>query len=201
MPLATYRTFVDELLRGVRWAGGYYGSRLIGGFGLIADEVAEGARQAFLQGLPGHPECMADSVDQVGKDRLIIKYRNDTPTSWRDRVIDAWAAHEQAGTNEKLVELVNDYLTVLVGFSVASTVIFEGDDGPFTVNVEVNEVPAGWTVAPVFGTAHQYGDTDIVYNMVANSVDVQQLRQLIRRFKRAATHAKITIVGTTEITV
>lgn len=210
MPLATYRRYLLDTLKGVRWAASTMGERLVGGLGLGADLVAEGLRQAFISGLPGHPECMEDSLDQIGLERADLpKFRHDIPHSWRHRIQNAWTTYEQAGTAVKLRELVNEFLSVTAGggfmlptLLISDTNVFEGDDGPMTVNVEINTLPSiSWALPPTYGGGFVFGGTSVLYGMQADAGDIAQLKALIRKFKRAATHAKITLTGLTTLQV
>jgi hypothetical protein len=98
--LDNYKAMAAGLVRGLRiFRNGRYGSRLVGTIGLYADLVAEGARQAFISRLPGHPEQSEDAATQVGYDRQLARYKYETTPQYKTRLQNAWDAYQQGGTN------------------------------------------------------------------------------------------------------
>ncbi len=98
--LDNYKAFAAGLVKGLRiFKNGFYGQRIIGTIGLYADLVAEGARQAFIARLPGHPEQAEDSALQVGFDRELPRYKYEPLDYYKLRLQNAWDAYQQGGTN------------------------------------------------------------------------------------------------------
>lgn len=98
--LDNYKAFAAGLVKGLRiFKNGYYGQRLIGTVGLVADMVAEGSRQAFIARLPGHPEQSEDSALQVGVDRQLTRFKYEPLLNYKDRLRNAWTTYAQRGTN------------------------------------------------------------------------------------------------------
>lgn len=181
-----YRSYVSRLLAGVRWAAGYYGSRLtVGFFGLLADLVAEGTREANHARFTRYSHD--DALGEIGNTRDIQRYYNDTPIQFRSRSARAFELHAEDGTDIAVEKALGEF-----GFPDA--VVYE--------DWEWHRPPQpwwsqGWIYFPagshsVAKTSVTYGDgttygTGTLYGVVGITAgEVDGLRRLVKRRKRAA---------------
>lgn len=180
-----YRTWVGKLLAGVRWARGAWGEKLtVGFFGLFADLIAEGTREANHARWTRYSND--DALGEIGKTRDIERYYNDSPTQYRGRLARAFPIHETDGT-DYAVELALDE------FGFPDAVVYE--------DWEWHRPPQpwwsqGWIFFPAgshavtkttqtYGDGSNYGDGDLYGVQGITLAEVDGLRRLVKRRKRA----------------
>lgn len=162
--LDNYKAMAAGLTKGLRWARAQYGSRLVGTIGLMADLVAEGARQAFIARLPGHPEQAEDAAIQTGFDRDLIRYKYEPLSFYKVRLQNAWSAYQQGGTNIGVTREVLYCLNCiwaplglpdLTFISTAYARFFENgwaEHSTVLINPGIQSVTGSWS-----GTSEQWG--------------------------------------------
>jgi hypothetical protein len=208
MPATNFRSFVTDLTKGIRVLYEGYGQRLVTGcFGLLSDCVAEACRQAMITAAPAHPECLEDGVDQCGNDRANIpRFRYDSLTQWRARVVRAWDDYEENGTAQVIKRLVDEFLLTLRPSGTSSTDVFENFSGlgpqAFAVVIKTADKPHSWQGPVLYGAGNTYGETNLTYGISGvDLADLQQLRDIIRKYKPARCHAYATIGGIVTIAI
>jgi len=191
----TYRRYVAQLTRGVDFLRSGLGWFYAGTLGAITDSLLEGARQGFIQGLPGHPEQTEDSLNQVGADRELFRYRLDTVATWSARVRNAWQYYEQAGTAIQVLRAVNEWgaITFASTWNPALVGLTEGSWARFQVWIGAGVTP--WLPAAKYGSGIVYGGPNVMYG-ISNALteDVQTLRKIIRKWKPMRSKASVLIV-------
>jgi len=181
-----YVTWVGKLLAGVRWARGLWGERLtLGYFALFADLLAEGARQA------NHARwtrsCHDDALGAIGITRDIERYFNDSPTQYRGRLARAFEIHEEDGTEPGVDAALAEF-----GFGAAQ--VYE--------DWQWHRPPQpwwsqGWIWFPAgshsvtkttqtYGDGSNYGDGDLYGVQGITLAEVDGLRRLVKKHKRAS---------------
>lgn len=94
--MRTYRDFIWSLLPAS--LRGEYGQRLmLGGLGLLADSVAEGATLAVRSSWLHDDACGDDALQRIGASRRMQRYPGETQASYRARLQGAWSAYAIAG--------------------------------------------------------------------------------------------------------
>ena len=194
--LDNYKAYAAGLVKGLRiFKNGYYGQRLIGTIGLVADMVAEGCRQAFIARLPGHPEQAEDSALQVGYDRQLTRFKYEPLLQYKARLQAAWSTYQQRGTNIGLKAELDYCLSsiwspngIWQGISQAYCQVFENTGGVYgwaehtTVLTSPGQgsVTGSWSAASETYGAFNYGNTKYwgLSNVLAD--DMAVIKQTIR---------------------
>jgi hypothetical protein len=192
--LATYRRYVYQLTAGVDFLRDGLGKLYAGTYGAVADGLLEGVRQAFVQSLPGHPEQTADSLDQVGADRQLFKYRGESIASWGARVQNAWQYYEQAGTDVQVKRAINEWGPIVFNavWNPALVFLTEGPWAEFAVWLGAGVTP--WQVAATYDSGVTY-DSGALYDISnATTEDVFTLSRIIKKWKPERSRAKVIIV-------
>lgn len=193
--ISTYRRYIYQLTAGVDFLRDGLGYFYAGTIGAVADALLEGARQAFVQGLPGHPEQVEDSLNQVGADRQLFRYRGESLASWSARVQNAWQSYEQAGTSIQVLRAVNEWGHIRFPLVWDSTHVFltEGSWAMFVVWVGAGVLP--WTTATTYGSGHVYGEVNLMYGISgAQLEDVVTLARIVKKWSPERSKGKIAIV-------
>lgn len=212
MIVATYRSFIAGLTAGVQWAQQYLGQRYMGTVGLLGDLVAEGARQTFLQRLPGSPDQAEDSLNQSGADAGLFRYRGESLSSWRARVGDPWEQHEQSGSDRDLLREVDVWGSIVYPSTWVDGVsyLLEASNGSFYLLIPAGLLP--WTGPHAYDdgglvydgigsyddgstyddAAIKYDDPTLLFDVRGNPEDVATLRAILKRFRPA--RSKYTII-------
>jgi hypothetical protein len=197
--LDNYRSMVTGLTRGLRYARARYGIRLFGTIGLYADLISEGARQAFIARLPGHPEQAEDALNQVGADRNLFRYSRETRAQYAIRVANAWQSYAEAGSPIGLLREVTYW--ALITFptswpSHAPAILWEQGWAKFTFYFTSGSF-SGWTTSTAYGAGNTYGKPDLLYGLSgALSSDIDALRRTVRKWKPSRSRATIVVATT-----
>lgn len=157
-----YRDYLALTAQGLKYLQAKWGSRFIGAIGLFSDIIAEGSRQAFIQGLPGHPEQADDSLLQSGKDRGLWQFRGESMSAYSVRVQNVWDAREQAGTPQQMLRIIDQWGAARHPDTwVQGTVtLTENPDGvPTTFDFDI-DIPLG--LISVF-TLNYYGEPGLTW--------------------------------------
>lgn len=192
---ATYRRYIYQLTAGVDFLREGLGRLYAGTYGAIADGLLEGVRQAFVQSLPGHPEQTSDSLDQVGSDRQLFKYRSESIASWSSRVQNAWLYYEQAGTDIQVKRAINEWGTIVFGatWDPAKVFLTEGPWAQFTVWFAAGLTP--WLPATTYDSGTVYDDPALLYDIRnATTEDVTTLSRLVKKWKPERSRGTILLV-------
>jgi hypothetical protein len=202
--LDNYKAYAAGLVKGLRVFKAYYGSRIVGAIGLYADMVAEGARNAFIARLPGHPDQAEDSALQVGFDRELVRYKYEPLADYKVRLLKAWDAYQQGGTNINLRNQINYLLTCIwapLGVPDLTNVLnwcFFFEAGWANHNTIFNFTPGGgsvngaWSLTPENYGAFNWGNPNTVYgasNVQAD--DLATLKTAIRKWLPSRTKGYI----------
>lgn len=212
--LDNYRSLVAGLTRGLKHARAQYGIRFYGTIGLYADMVSEGARQAFIARLPGHPEQAEDALNQVGADRDLPRYRGETRASYTSRITSAWDRYAQYGTRQELIRAVSEWMQIVYppGTPIALAV-YERGWANFVLAMFNPPYGAplnyGGTAPRTYGSVGaSYGAPGVVYGFLGGVYygtglygisnvtleDVTTLTRLVRKIKPSRSKAQIEIV-------
>jgi hypothetical protein len=193
--ISTYRRYIYQLVAGVDFLRDGLGSFYAGTIGAVTDALLEGARQAFVQGLPGHPEQMEDSLNQVGADRQLFRYRGEALASWSSRVQNAWLYYEQAGTNIQVLRAVNEWGHIMFPLLWDSSQVFltEGPWATFLVWIGSGVLP--WADPVTYDSGHVYDEPNLMYDVSsAQSEDVNTLSRIIAKWRPARSKGNVVIV-------
>ncbi len=191
----SYRRFIYELTAGVDFLRGGLGRLYAGTLGAVVDALVEGARQSFVQGLPGHSEQVEDSLNQIGADRSLFRFRGETLASWRARTQGAWTYYEQAGTAIQVLRAVNQFGAIMFAPTWNPALIFLTEDrwARFTVWLGAGVVP--WTAAPTYDSGVVYDAPDLMYDLSGATVeDVSTLSAVIRKWAPLRSKGQAVIV-------
>ena len=192
---STYRTMVAQLTAGIDWCQARLGQRWMGTMALLGDELAEGARQALFARMPGHPEQAEDSLNQCGSDAGLFRYRAETIASWRARVSDPWARHEQAGTPIALLREIDIWgaITYSSTWAAGQCYLVEGTDGTFTLIIPAGLIP--WGSGYTLGGGHALGEPNFLLGISnAGSEDISTLKSICRALKPARSKGAVIVV-------
>lgn len=185
---------VAQVTARLSWCQQFLSQRYIGTIGLLADLTAEGARQGFLAHLPGNPQQAEDSLNQSGSDAGLFRYRGESPASWRARVGDPWAAHEQAGTPVQVLRAVNEWGEIIFPstWDPAKVFLIEDSWARFTVFLAAGVVP--WGPGNRYGDGHRYGDGSVYGISGIQLEDLETIRRVIRKWKPSRSKGRVTVI-------
>ena len=193
--VVTYRYYVAKLVAGVDFLTDYLGERYAGTYGLIADCVAQGVTFAFESRLAGHPNQAEDALNQQGADADLFRYRGESLASWRSRVSNPWPSYEQSGTPIQLLRAINEwgYIVFPATWDASKVKLTEGPLERFTIWLEPGLTD--WQPSWKWGDGSLWGQPGLLYG-ITNAVpeDVNALRRIVRKWKRAASKGKGCIV-------
>lgn len=193
--IQTYRRYTAQLTAGIDFLRSALGVAWAGTVALVQDALAEGTRQAFITGLPGHPEQTADSLDQCGAERELFRYRNESQASWAARVRNAWQFYEQAGTPIQVLRAVNEWGSIVFPATWDPTHVFlvEGPWARFSIFIEAGVLP--WQPPVAYGSGIVYGGADVMYGVSnAKKEDIATLLRVIKKWKPARSKGNVVIV-------
>lgn len=128
--MSGYTSFVEYWqLISPPWLRGPWGSKLIGVFGAMQDEVQAKLKQGVKSRFPN--TCTIDALTRIGHDRGMPKW--DSSESWTDyraRLVAAWDLWQQAGTDKGILKALS-----WVGFQDCSNYpTFNPKDAGYTVD-------------------------------------------------------------------
>jgi hypothetical protein len=90
-------------LRTPPWLRRHFGDRWVGLFALLTDGVLEALTEALFASWLREPTAPPDALAWTGIERSIERFPGETNESYRDRLIAAWTAWEQAGNEAALL--------------------------------------------------------------------------------------------------
>jgi hypothetical protein len=93
--VSTWRSYLARLVP--QWLGKYWGERLVGANGLMADIVSEGASEALRASWLRESTSPDDVLPLVAQERMLERYPSETAATHRERLINAWFTWEGAG--------------------------------------------------------------------------------------------------------
>lgn len=186
----TYRSYAANLVRGIDFLTARFGQRWTGAVGLVHDALMQGATFGFKSGLPGHPEQAEDALNQSGADAGMFRYRGESIASWRARVSDPWAFHEQGGTDVALLRELDIWGAIVYpGTWVAGQCyLIEYQWARFAVFVPTGLLP--WGGPMTYGSGQAYGDANLMYGVTAIAEDVATLKRIVRTIKPSRSKAR-----------
>lgn len=193
--LGTWRRFVYDTTRGLKYLRAYWGERFVGATsGLLSDMISEGVQQAIFQRFPGHPDQAPDSLDATGKERDLYRFRGETAANFIARQLSAWADYAQAGTPQQLVRVLNQWgragwPATWVDLTLAN--LTETPPFLFTIDLPFGSIVPAWT-PEVYGGGKHYGDPGFYYGVGA-STDIPMLLYLVRKWKPSRSKGTVTV--------
>lgn len=196
-PFNTFRRAIWHTMEAIAFARAFWGRRLFGGaIGLMADALSEGANQSFYARLPGHSQQALDSLDQVGKDTDLFRFRGESDANWKARVRARWDDYAQGGTDIQLLRVINQWGNA--GWPVtwnnsSVTLVESGDpaDFSFTLTIGYGIIAPPWT-SEVYGSGHLYGEVGFFYGL-GSATDLATLLYLVRKWKRSTSRAHVNV--------
>lgn len=180
----TYRRFTAQFTAAIDFLASGLGLAWSQTLAVVQDALAEGARQSFLQGLPGNPEQTEDSLNQVGSDRELFRYRDESFASWSTRVHNAWQYYEQAGSPIQVLRAINEWGAIVFSatWNPANVFLVEGVWARFTIFMLPGTPP--WQPATAYGSGHTYGEQNLLYGLSnAKLEDVTTLVRIVKKWK------------------
>ncbi len=193
--IQTYRRFVSQLTSGIDFLASGLGAKWAGVLATVQDALAEGARQSFLQGLPGNPEQTVHSLNQVGADRELFRYRGESVQSWASRVRNAWQYYEQAGTPQQMTRAIEEWGSIVFPATWGGVNNpIEGVWARFTIFFLPGTFP--WLGPGAYGAGGMvYGGADVLYGISnARLEDISTLIRIVKKWKPARSRGAIVIV-------
>lgn len=189
--------YIQSKYAAVRWATGNAGARFIGVVATLWDGMAQGAVQTLSNRLPHYSDCAPDAEDQIGFDRELFRFSEETQDHWGNRVQKAWDQYEQAGTPQAVLADVvawgeSAYPGIWVVGPVPVPTIQETGWARFTLTLPYGSVPWGPPVAYDSGVHYDDGTLYDVSN--ADPVTIDHLRRLVRKWKPARSRGFIQVV-------
>lgn len=191
----TYRAFIEQLTAGIAYLRAYYGGRLAATIGMYADEIGEALRYTVIVRLPGHVQQTEDALNQVGTDRTLFRYRNESFTSWGNRVRNAWTAYEQAGSAIQVLRAINEWGSIVFPFTWDASKVFLTEEAWADFRIKILPGVTTWLPTATYGSGVEYGATGLVYggtNII--SEDIFTLRAIIKKWKPARSRGYISII-------
>jgi hypothetical protein len=194
--VTTYIRFVAKLTAGIQFCREYLGERLSGTVALFnGDLLAEGARQAIIARMPGHPEQAEDSLNQSGSDAGLFRYRGESFASWSARVANPWPNYEQCSTDIQILRAINEWGNIVFPdtWSDADLVLVEGPNATFTIFMLEGQTP--WQPPWRWGDGSRWGQPKLMYGVTnAEPEDTDAIRRIVRKWKPARSKGQACIV-------
>lgn len=193
----TWRRYIQDATRGLRYIRDYWGRRIYGTLlGIVWDGLSEAGDQGLYARMPGHPQQAPDSLAQVGRDRDLIRFRGELAANWLARVRAAWDDYPQGGTPQQVLRIVNQWGNA--GWPVTwdeslVTLVESGDpdDWWFEVTIPFGLINPPWP-PEVYGSGFVYGSAGFYYGIGASN-DLPMLLYVVRKWKRSASRGRVKI--------
>ena len=177
-----WRSWLEGLVPG--WLQGYWGQRLIGVLGLVADVASQGAAEAVRAPWLAEASSPDDCLDLVGEEQMMPRYPTETADQYRARLLKVWDTWPFAGSAQAIEAQLR-----AAGFD--ATVEFHDDrEGPrgetapyysqFWVRIDATPTYAN----PAWGDFDWNDGTDWGPADLSPS-DAQLVRSIIRKWKPA----------------
>ena len=190
---------------------------------LVLDAEAERWRQSMRARFPHR--CPSDALPAIGRDRKIIRGRNEPDAAYADRLVQWLDAHRTRGNPFALMRQIRAYCQADVRVRTVDrrgnwyTLDFDGTesalidqanwdwDGDAVTNwsrfwVIIYPTAAGlpWTVGPVWGAADLWGGTwgasgGHTWGSTATQDDVASIRSIVRQWKPAGTACEWIVIA------
>jgi hypothetical protein len=180
----SYLDFLRDLTKGLKPFQSPVGERFIAALALQFDGIADSARGGFFSALPGHAEQFSDSLDEVARQRRLIKFGDEDLDTWKAYVLNAWDIYERFVTEDGVLAAVERWglATFPADWTPGGATLTETGFANFEVTL-----PSG---LPAFDVPHTFGDGliyggDGVYGSSGSARSFSLLRAAIRQAKPA----------------
>jgi hypothetical protein len=197
--LNTVRNFLWQTVISLSWASAFWGRRLVGSVGIVADALAEATQQAFYARLPGHPQQAPDSLGVSGADRSLFRFRGETLPNFAARIVEAWSDYDQAGTPQQMIRVLNQWgnagwpdtwMDLAYGTNLQEST--DPTQFTFTIIIPFGNIQPAWIPAIYGENTDTYGDGLLFYGL-GPSTDIATLLYLVRQWKRASSLATVVV--------
>lgn len=157
-----------------------WGARLMGLVGLAADISAEGAQQAIAARFSQSPIFPPDAYALIGSERSMPRFPSETLASYRERVLDAWNAWRNAGTEIGLIDQLS-YFPVTAQIYTNADWDWDGDASNWS-RFWVVLTDHGWTDDGTWDDPGIWDDGG-TWDSTASIEEVRSIQALIRQWK------------------
>ena len=197
--LNTVRYFLWQTVSALSYLSAFWGRRLVGHLGIIADALAEATQQAFYARLPGHAQQAPDSLAVSGEDRSLFRFRGETLPNFATRIVEAWSDYDQAGTPQQLIRVLNQWgnagwpdtwVNLAYGTNLQEST--DPTQFKFTIVIPYGNIQPAWIPAIYGANTDTYGDGLLFYGL-GPSTDIATLLYLVRQWKRASSLAMVVV--------
>jgi hypothetical protein len=180
MPLKTYRQYAEELSPTVLL--GTWGARfVVGSIGLMADLIAQRAREARKASLLTAESIPTDALPLKGYERLSPRYPADTDATYKARLIDSWERWKQGGSEQGMIAELEAYGLTDISIVLDSEWDWDGEEywSRFWVVIKGH----AWTGPRLIGDAGSMLDGTWTLGSSATPEEVNAVRSIVRRWK------------------
>lgn len=196
MAIVSYITFVEGVTKGLKWAQATWGSKWFGLQGVLANAIAEGNRQAFIAGLPGHPEQARDSLDACGYDRKLILYPGEDIDAWTERIRGAWDDYYYSGTDQTVLAQVDRWGSALFPLSWVNSTVTLVETGWATFDLNIPRSLTSWGNPVNYDDPGVIYDAGFIYDGDANASHLSLLRSTIKKYKPKRSWCRVVVYDT-----
>lgn len=164
----------------------YWGERFVGVFGLLCDDIAEGAKHAVLVSKFTSSLFSADTLRTLGEERNMPRFPEEDDDTYKARLQNAWTLWRQAGTAGGLI-------AVFAAAGIEGLRIFSARNWPTTAPVGHWSqfwafLPAGTHpvtgLGPEIGT-FTVGDGTTIGPTGITATELAAMRATVKNFKPA----------------
>lgn len=157
-----------------------WGARFMGLIGLSSDTIAEGAQQAVAARFTRSPIFPPDAYELIGAERSMPRFPSETLAAYRERVLDAWNAWRNAGTEIGLIDQLS-YFPVTAEVYANADWDWDSDSENWS-RFWVVLTDHGWTDDGAWGDPGIWGDGG-TWGSSASLEEVRSIQALIRQWK------------------
>lgn len=185
----TYLRYTRDLLKGLKAFSNVKGERLVAALVLPFDAEADLVRGGYLAAMPGHAEQHESSTDQTAKDRLLVKFGNESLVVWKAYVGNVWATYAEFEKPSGVLTAVDRWGAANYGaaFPLGTTTILE-DNVSKSFAVALPGLLSGnyGQITPWhYNTDNIEYDDDSLYDLGGSARVVGLLRTVVRQAKPA----------------
>ncbi len=201
----TFKYYVWQIVSGLSFLRAFWGRRISGTVGLVADAIAEAGSQGFYARLPGHPQQALDSLTQVGQDRALYQFRGESQSAFSARVKNAWVDYAQAGTWQQIIRVLNQWgnagWPATWSNLTSSNLVESGSPSvfTFTVTIPFGLIVPAWAPAN-YGAGNVYNQSGFYYG-IGPSTDLAMLVYLVHKWKPSRSKGFVKIYYTSLLSV
>lgn len=184
----TYLRYTRDLLKGLKSFSSPVGERLVAGLILATDAQADIVRGGYLAAMPGHAEQHESATDQTARDRLLVKFGNESLATWKSYVQNVWDTYELFGRAPGVLAAVDRWGVANYPATFApgtATIVEDFQARSFTVLLPTISGGYGQVYPWHYDTDAIVYDDDALYDLGGSARILGLLRTAVRQAKPA----------------